>query len=75
MSKELGRLSAEQMAKPILADAPEKQVAAMLTKLDEMSDKMNAILVAVDAATDGDTLYAALAAAGLISVEKIDLTL
>ena len=58
-SETLGRLSVNEMEK-VLFDAPEATVRAILTKQDEIISKLNLILAAVESATDGDSLFAAL---------------
>lgn len=52
----LGRLSVDEMEK-VIEDAPEQMVKAVLTKQDEILTKLNAILVAIETATDSATLY------------------
>ena len=56
----LGRLPAEEVARPLILDNPSKLSQAVLTKLDELISKVNAIAVAIEASTDGDTLQAGL---------------
>lgn len=58
MIPEIGRLPLEEVdaAQGILHDAPEKQVAAMLTKMDQIIDA----IVALDAANTGVPEVAAL---------------
>jgi len=67
MSKELARLSAEEM-KHVVYDAPESMVRAMLTKQDELIAKVNVLLAAVETATDGNSLFTALDVAGTKAV-------
>lgn len=70
-SETLGRLSEAEMEK-VLFDAPEATVRAILTKQDEIIAKLNLILVAVEAATDGDTLFTALDTASIkAEIQKI----
>lgn len=57
MSEKLGRLSAEEVADSVIFDAPEKTVRAILTKQDEIIAKLNQINAAIEAATDGATLF------------------
>jgi len=42
-STTLGRLSAERMAAGVLHDAPNAEIAAILTKLDEVIDALKAL--------------------------------
>lgn len=58
MTPELGRLSLEEVdhERGILHDAPEKQVAAMMTKMDQIIDA----IIALDAANTGVPEVAAL---------------
>ena len=73
MSTETGRLPAAQVGKPVLHDAPEKQVRAMMTQLDELVTAIKALAAKLDAdATVTDTNYAALISA---SLKKLDLHL
>lgn len=57
---ELGRLPAAEVAEPMVLDNSTKVSQAVLTKLDEITDKLNAIAAAIEASTDGDSLQAAL---------------
>lgn len=41
--EELGRLSEEEQGKEILHDSPEKQVAAIMSKIDELIDALKAL--------------------------------
>lgn len=73
---ELGRMPASQIAKGVVHDSPEAQVAAIMTKLDECIGRLNAIAVAIEASTDGDTLQAALDVAAIkAEISKISLKL
>jgi hypothetical protein len=63
--EEIGRLSASEVDKPVLHDAPEKQMAAVMSKLDQVVDKLSAILDAVETATDGNSLFTALDTASI----------
>ena len=58
MSESIGRLDPAQSA--VLDDTPSAKVAAMLSKQDEIINKLNAILAAVEAATDGNSLFTGL---------------
>lgn len=71
-----GRMDLAQLdATGVKHDAPEAQMAALMTKVDQVIDKMNAISAAVEAATDGDTLFAALDVADFkAAIKKITLT-
>jgi 2-hydroxychromene-2-carboxylate isomerase len=72
-SETLGRLPEAQMEK-VLFDAPEATVRAILTKQDEIIEKLNLILVAIEASTDGDTLQTALDTADIkAEIQKIKL--
>lgn len=69
---ELGRLEASELNKPILADAPEKQMAAVMSKLDELIDAMKALAAKLDADsgdTGGDSDYAALVTDAINKIE------
>lgn len=57
---ELGRLPSEEIAEPMILDASSKHALAMMTKLDEITDRLNAIAVAIEAATDGNSLFTGL---------------
>ena len=69
--EQLGRLSDEEVGKEILHDAPEKQMQAVMSKLDELIDAIAALTAKLDAdAGVTDTDYAA-----EVSVAKIKLKL
>jgi hypothetical protein len=53
--------------------APKSAEQAMLVKQDEMIAKLNAILAAIAASSDGDTLQTALAAIGTTAIEAVKL--
>lgn len=61
----LGRLPAAEANAPLLLDEPSKLSSAVLTKLDEVIDRLNAIAVAIEASTDGDTLQTQLDTAAI----------
>lgn len=61
----MGRLSSEEAARPIILDNSTKYSHAILTKLDELIDRVNAIATAIEASTDGDTLQSELDIAGI----------
>jgi len=65
MNSNIGRLDTDLVGKVLPHDAPETVVAAILSKQDEIIDKLNSLLVAVEAATDGNTLFTGLDAAGI----------
>ena len=67
-----GRLDTNEM-EHVIDDNPSSQTAAMLTKQDEVIDKVNEVLLAIDTATDAASLYAALAALDLTAITKIEL--
>jgi hypothetical protein len=57
---EIGRLNEAEAAQKVKYDAPEKTVSALLSKVDELTDKIAALCAKLDA--DGgvtDTDYAA----------------
>jgi hypothetical protein len=58
-SETLGRLQDAEMER-VLFDAPYATTRAILTKQDEIINKLNLILAAIEASTDGDTLQSAL---------------
>lgn len=45
---ELGRATAAEIAKGIVADLPEKQAAAMLTKIDDLTTAIKALAAKLD---------------------------
>jgi len=65
-----GRLDSNEMEN-VIEDTPSNQTAAMLTKQDELVDKVNEVLAAIGAATDAATLYSGLAALDLTAITKI----
>jgi hypothetical protein len=70
----LGRLPAAEVEAGVILDSPQKMVQAMLTKQDEIITKMNLILAAIEAATDGNSLFTALDTAAIkAAIEKIGL--
>lgn len=60
MSELLGRLPAEEVKRPLPLDNSTKLSKAVLTKLDEVIDRLNAIALALDNSTDGDSFQAEL---------------
>ena len=56
-SETIGRLRTEEVGEPQVHDAPNKTVESVLTKQDEIIDKLNAILLAIETATDAATLF------------------
>jgi hypothetical protein len=74
--EQLGRMPASQIAKGVSHDAPEAQVAAIMTKLDECISRLNAIAVAIEVATDAPSLFAQLDVAAIkAEIKKISLKL
>jgi hypothetical protein len=74
----LGRLDSGLVngTKAVAFDAPEQTVRAILTKLDEVCDRLTAIGAAIELATDGPSLFTALDVAGTkAAVAKLLLTL
>lgn len=66
----LGRLPDAQIGSKILADAPEKQISAMLSKQDEIIGLMKALCAKLDAdAGVIDTDYAATISDGLNEIQ------
>jgi hypothetical protein len=72
MSSELGRLPASQVGKSVLHDAPEKQMEAVMSQLDQVVTAMKALTAKLDAEGSIDTDYASLISD---SLAKIDLHL
>ena len=72
----LGRMNLAQLdATGVAHDAPEAQMAAVMVKLDQVIDRINAITAAVEGATGGDTLFGGLDTAAIkASIAKITLT-
>jgi hypothetical protein len=69
---ELGRLQEAEKSQPVLHDAPEKQMAAVMSKLDEMIEAMKLLAAKLDADagdTGGDNDYAALITDALGKIE------
>ena len=56
---QLGRLSADELNKKVIHDAPEKQVAALMSKVDELTDVIKALCAKLDADAVGSATYAA----------------
>jgi hypothetical protein len=72
-STTLGRLSAAEAAKPVIYDAPEKLIAALLTSQDAMIDAIKALTAKLDAdAGVTDTTYAALISNGLTKIALME---
>ena len=67
-SETIGRLRSEEVGQPQTHDAPNKTVEAVLTKQDEIIDKLNAILAAIETATDAASLFTALDTAEIKAV-------
>ena len=67
---ELGRLPDAEAAAKIIADAPNKQIAAMLTQQDKLIDAIKALTAKLDLdATVTDSNYAALISDGLNKIQ------
>jgi len=69
---ELGRLQEAEKLQAVLHDAPEKQMAAVMSKLDEMIDAIKALTAKLDADsadTGGDADYAAEVSDALNKIE------
>lgn len=66
---ELGRIPAAELAEKIVHDAPEKQVAAMLTKQDEIIDLIKALCAKLDTDAVGGADYAATLSDGLKKIQ------
>ena len=72
-SLEIGRLLPAEVGRVLQHNAPEKQVAAMLSKMDEMINVMKSLTAKLDAdAGVTDVNYASLLTN---SLKKIELTL
>ena len=69
---ERGRLSDSEMDN-VVKDTPSIQVAAMLTKQDEILAKLNEILASVETATDAASLYTELSALDLSVLSDVEL--
>jgi len=54
---EFGRLPSAEVAEPLIMDQPSTVSQAILTKLDEITDRLNAIATAIETATDAATLF------------------
>ena len=68
---EVGRLPAGTGDdKPVVFDAPNAAVKAILTKLDQIIDWQNTVGAAIEAATTGDTLFAGLDVAAIKTAVK-----
>ena len=57
---EFGRLPEAEVKEPLVMDQPSTVSRAMLTKMDEIIDRLNAIAAAIEASTNGDTLQSGL---------------
>jgi hypothetical protein len=69
---ELGRLPEAEVKEPMLMDQPSVVSQAMLTKMDEIIDRLNAIASAIEASTDGDSLQSGLDVAEIKSeIQKL----
>lgn len=66
---DLGRLQEAEKSQQVLHDAPEKQVAAIMSKLDELIDAMKALGAKLDADGVGGADYAALVTDALKKIE------
>jgi hypothetical protein len=67
---QLGRLSADELGKKVLHDAPEKQVAALMSKVDELTTALAALCAKLDAdAGVTDTDYAATISDSVAKIE------
>jgi hypothetical protein len=73
---DVGRLdSAALDESSVTFDAPNMAFKAVLTKQDMIIDKLNTILAAIEAATDGNSLFTALdVAATKAAINKIKFT-
>jgi len=72
---DVGRLTTAEAKGPIIFDSPEETTRAMLNKQDEIIDKLNSILDAIETATDAATLFSGLDVAGIkAQLGKIELT-
>lgn len=72
--EEVGRLEPELVGSDLPDDGPGAKVKAMLSKQDEILDKLNLILVAIEAANDGNSLFTALDTAEIkAELDKIQL--
>jgi len=72
-SEELGRVSADELNDGSIEDTPSKKVAAILSKQDEILDKLNLLLGAIDGAADGNALNTALQGVDLSVLNKVKL--
>lgn len=74
---ELGRLDAATIDdKPTTLDLPNKTAAAILTKLDQIIAWQNTVGAAIEAATDGNSLYTQLDIAAIkAAIKKLRFTL
>lgn len=56
---QIGRLTDDEKMKKVIHDAPEKQVAALMSKVDELTDAIKALCAKLDTDTVGSASYAA----------------
>lgn len=73
---EVGRLDSSALdEQAVTFDTPNMAFKAVLTKQDMIIDKLNAILAAIETATDGNSLFTALDTAAIkAEVNKIRFT-
>ena len=73
MSLILGRLASAEKAKPVIYDAPEKTISALLSNNDALIDAVKALCAKLDAdAGVTDTNYAALISNSLSKIDLIE---
>ena len=67
---QMGRLAADELKKKVLHDAPEKTVAALMSKVDELTVVIKALCAKLDAdAGVTDTDYAAVISDAILKIE------
>ena len=66
---QMGRLTADELQKKVLHDAPEKTVAALMSKVDELTDVIKALCAKLDADAVGGADYAAVISDAILKIE------
>ena len=72
MMEKIGRLPSDEQGKRVVEDNPSKMSQAILTKQDEILEKLNFIIASIDTATDAATLYTELSAIGADALKEIE---
>jgi hypothetical protein len=66
---QIGRLSQDELNKKVLHDAPEKTVAALMSKVDELTDVIKALCAKLDADSVGAADYEATISDSILKIE------